>query len=184
MSVEEYLRSEETSPIKREYVGGFVYPLHGRTQATAGTTAAHNRIGVNVVQALYDAARQAGGWVYSFDLKLHITHNDIFFYPDVMVVRGETGELDATYETDPCLLVEITSKRSVLVDRHAKYAAYTAIPSLQTYLIAEQDRRLVYAYQRGPAGWTSSELDGQGEIAVPCLSVRLSLNQIYRGLKL
>jgi Uma2 family endonuclease len=180
----DYLRTEESSPIKREYVGGFVCPLHGRKRATAGTTAAHNQIGVNCVTALDEAARQAGGWVYSFDLKLHITHNDIFFYLDVMVVRGETGELDATYVTDPCLLVEIISRRSVLVDRLAKYAAYTAIPSLQTYLIAEQDKRLVYAYQRGAAGWTSVELHGQGDIDVPCLGVRLSLDQIYRGLKL
>ncbi|CAM3283916.1 hypothetical protein DESA109040_06570 [Deinococcus saxicola] len=29
MSVEEYLRSEELSPHKREYAGGFVYSLHG-----------------------------------------------------------------------------------------------------------------------------------------------------------
>ena len=33
LSVAEYLRSEETSPVKREYVGGYVYPLHGGTRA-------------------------------------------------------------------------------------------------------------------------------------------------------
>jgi len=29
MSVEEYLRTEEASPYKHEYVGGYIYPLHG-----------------------------------------------------------------------------------------------------------------------------------------------------------
>ncbi len=36
MSVEEYLRTEESNPYKREYVGGYVYPLYGtRAQAPA-----------------------------------------------------------------------------------------------------------------------------------------------------
>lgn len=30
MSEQEYLRSEETSDVKREYVDGFVYPLHAQ----------------------------------------------------------------------------------------------------------------------------------------------------------
>ena len=31
MSVEEYLRTEEAGPFRREYVGGFVYPLYGQS---------------------------------------------------------------------------------------------------------------------------------------------------------
>ena len=53
MSVPEYLRSEELSAFRREYVGGFAYPLHGNTADTAGTTAAHNLIGGNIAAALH-----------------------------------------------------------------------------------------------------------------------------------
>ncbi|WP_407572863.1 hypothetical protein [Deinococcus altitudinis] len=42
MSVQTYLETEDCSPFRREYVGGFVYPLHGDTADTAGTTTAHN----------------------------------------------------------------------------------------------------------------------------------------------
>ena len=52
MSVEEYLRTEELSPVKREYVGGFVYPLHGQTKAQAGASRTHVAITVNIVSAL------------------------------------------------------------------------------------------------------------------------------------
>lgn len=40
MSEAEYLLTERQSPYKREYVGGFVYPLH----AQAGTSGNHARI--------------------------------------------------------------------------------------------------------------------------------------------
>ena len=50
MSVEESLRTEETSPYKREYVGGYVYPLHG-TRAQAGTSRGHVRITLNNVSS-------------------------------------------------------------------------------------------------------------------------------------
>ncbi|MFK7602681.1 hypothetical protein ACI3L1_10765 [Deinococcus sp. SM5_A1] len=36
MTEEEYLASEELSPVKREYVGGYVYALHGETLAQSG----------------------------------------------------------------------------------------------------------------------------------------------------
>ena len=53
MSVEEYLRTEETSPVKREYVGGFVYPLHGWTRA-------HVLITGSIAAVLRGAARKKG----------------------------------------------------------------------------------------------------------------------------
>lgn len=55
MSVEEYLRTEESSPVKREYVHGFVYPL-----AQAGTSDAHALITGNIFAALRPHARKRG----------------------------------------------------------------------------------------------------------------------------
>ena len=184
MSVEEYLRTEEASPFKREYVGGYVYPLHGSTRAQAGATDGHIQIGVNFIFALYTAAQQKGCRIYPSDMKLRIERTNTFYYPDVMVVCDIRSGRETTFHTAPCLLVEVISKSTASVDRHAKYAAYTAIPSLQTYLIVEQDKRLVYAYQRGPAGWISSELHGRGEVAIPCLDITVSLDQIYQSLDL
>lgn len=44
MSVAEYLRSESEGPVKREYVDGFVCPLH----AQAGTSKAHTQISESI----------------------------------------------------------------------------------------------------------------------------------------
>ena len=180
MSVEEYLRTEETSPVKREYVGGFVYPLHGATRAQAGTSKNHMRISLNIVKAVDDAAIQAGCRTHMADIKLQLGFRDTFYYPDVMVACGpDNGE--AYFETEPCLLVEVISKGTASTDRRAKYHAYTALPSLQTYLIVEQDERRVYVYQRSSEKWELSELVGSGNISLPCLNISLSLDEIYFG---
>lgn len=180
MSVEEYLRTEEASPFKREYVGGFVYPLHGATRAQAGTTAGHALICGNILAALHAPARARGCRVYVADMKLRVEATDSFYYPDVVAVCGpEVPDPSAVYVTSPCLLVEVTSKSTARNDRQTKYAAYTAIPSLQTYLIVEQAERRVYAYQRKGDRWQLEELASHGTLSVPCLGHTLSLDEVY-----
>ncbi|TSA86423.1 Uma2 family endonuclease [Deinococcus detaillensis] len=180
LSVEDYLRTEELSPVKREYVGGFVYPLHGAARAQAGTSKNHVTITGNIHYALTLASRRAGCRLSASDMKLRIEDSNAFYSPDVMVACGpDNGE--AYFETEPCLLVEVLSKGTASVDRHAKYQAYTAIPSLQTYLIVEQNERRVYAYGRSVKQWQLSELVGQADIALPCLNRSLSLDEIYCG---
>ena len=182
MSVEESLRTEETSPYKREYVGGYVYPLHG-TRAQAGTSRGHVRITLNIIQALDAVALQMGCLTYASDMKLRTETLDNFYYPDVMVVCGQNnGDLGVAFETAPCLLVEVLSKSTARIDCLAKQVAYTALPSLRTYLIVKQIKRKGYVYQRTDDVWRSSELAGQGRSMLPCLSTTSTLDQIYRAL--
>jgi Uma2 family endonuclease len=182
MSVEDYLRTEEASPFKREYVGGYVYPLHG-TRGQAGASRGHVLICGNIAEALRSVGLDRGCLTYTSDMKLRIETLDNFYYPDVMVVCGQdTSNLEVTFETSPCLLVEVLSRGTARNDRLAKHAAYTAIPSLQTYLIAEQTKRKVYVYQRGGKSWKASELTGQGSVELPYLGTTLTLDQIYRAL--
>ena len=182
MSVEEYLRTEETSPYKREYMGGYVYPLHG-TRAQAGTSRGHVRITLNIVQALDAVALQMGYLTYASDMKLRTETLDNFYYPDVMVVCDQNnGDLGVAFKTAPCLLVEVLSKSTVRINCLAKQVAYTAPPGLQTYLIVKQTKHKGYVYQRTDDVWRSSELAGQGSIDLPCLGTTLTLDQIYRAL--
>jgi Uma2 family endonuclease len=176
MSAEEYLRSEASSPYKREYVGGFVYPLH----AQAGASESHVLICGNIAAALHASARQRGCRLYQSDMKLAIAASGSFYYPDVMLVcDAQDGE--RYFKTAPAVLVEVLSKSTAAHDRFGKYGMYTAIPSLQTYLIVEQDERRVYAYTRTDGRWTLQELIGTGEIHLPSLGRTLSLDEIYDG---
>ena len=196
MSVKDYLHSEEASAFRREYVGGFVYPLHGGTRAQndttqAGTTAGHVHIRRNITAALDAAAMKAGCDLFQSDMKLRVQATDNFYYPDVMAVcypdvmavcGPQLPAGDATFVTSPCLLIEVTSKSTAQDDRRAKHAANTAIPSVQTYLIVEQNVRRVTVYERACKRWTSADLADQGTVALPCLGTTLTLNQVYRGM--
>ncbi|WP_293912427.1 Uma2 family endonuclease [Deinococcus sp.] len=177
MSVEEYLRTEATSPVKREYVGGFVYPLHGQ----AGASDEHISICANLNAELHRDARKMGCKLYQSDMRLYIDSKGTYFYPD-MVLICDKEDNNRYFKTRPCLIVEVLSESTAAHDRVGKYALYTAIPSLQTYLMIEQLERRVYAYQKSIDGlWAMRELIGNGEIPLPCLDRNLSLNEIYDG---
>lgn len=178
MSEAEYLRSERESPYKREYVGGFVYPLH----AQAGASGEHGLISTRIVGHLFPDADRLGCRLYQSDMKLYMSATASYFYPDVMLVCG--GEPpDRYFETSPCLLVEVLSGSTAHNDRRHKHAVYTAIPPLQTYLIVSQDERYVVEYQRAEGGWQMREHRGEGQVEIPCLGRFLTLDEMYRGVR-
>jgi len=181
MSEAEYLRSERESPYKREYVGGFVYPLH----AQAGASGEHVRISLRIAASLLPDADRQNCRLYQSDMQLYIPTASSYFYPDVMLVCG--GEQPGRYfETSPCLLVAVSpedglSGSTAHNDRRHKHAVYTAIPTLQTYLIVSQDERYAVEYQRSGEEWAMREHRGEGQVEVPCLGRSLSLDEVYRG---
>jgi hypothetical protein len=46
-----------------------------------------------------------------------------------------------------------------------------------------QDRKVVTVYKRDAMGWRVEFLEDEGEIELPCLSMNLSLADIYAGLE-
>lgn len=182
MSVEEYLRTEPDSPVKREYVNGFVYAVDNSEGiwAQAGSSKSHARIISRIMRHIEPRAEVTGCRAYASEIKLRIDAQKSFYYPDVMVVCGPENS-DPYSETSPCLLVEVLSRGTAHTDRHAKYAVYTALPSLQTYLIVDQYERRVYAYERDGESWKLTQYDGAGVIPLTCLGIELNLDEIYAG---
>lgn len=176
MSVEEYLRTEAESPVKREYVAGFVYPLH----AQAGASRGHSMIAMNIAATLHPHARKQNCRLHQNGMRLRIEEQNAFYYPDVMLVCPTDTGITLT-ETAPCLLVEVLSPSTAQIDRLGKYAMYTALPSLETYLIVHQDERRVVEYRRSNEGWQMREVVQHGEVTTSCLSMALNLDDIYGG---
>jgi Uma2 family endonuclease len=175
-TVEEYLALEEESTVRHEYVAGMIY-------AHAGGTSMHNAIAANVLAALWNAARGGPCRVYGSDMRLRAA-DDVFYYPDLTVVCGddEAGD-DALYKHAPFLVVEITSPSTESIDRREKAFTYRKIPTLQAYLIADQNRRWVERHWRDQNGeWRQGGLTDKGTISIPCPETRLSLDEIYEGL--
>ena len=177
MTVDEYLRFDESSPMRHEYVGGEVF-------AMSGVTLRHNRISRNIVVALSSAAGDGPCEVFSDVVRLR-AGSDAYYYPDVMVVCVPTTELDVMV-SEPCVVVEVTSPSTARIDRGEKLMAYRAIPSLRAYLIVDHRRKRVEGHWRGAADadWMRDEVVGGGRVRVPCLDAELSLDVIYRRVDL
>ncbi|MBI2073542.1 MAG: Uma2 family endonuclease [Gemmatimonadetes bacterium] len=171
MSLEEYLAFEEQSPLRHEFIAGEVF-------AMSGATTRHNLIVLNIAQTFRAVARAHGCRVFAEAVKLRAAVDRVY-YPDVVVACGPAAEVELIVE-EPSVVVEVTSPATRGTDRREKLDAYQRIPSLRMYLIVEQRWRKLIAYQRDATGeWLRVELEGEGEIVVPPMQVRLTLDQIY-----
>ena len=174
LTVEEYLKVEESATVRHEYVAGEIYAMTGATRR-------HNRIAGNVYTALLGAARDGSCRVYIETVKLRAAE-DTVYYPDVMVACGPDPE-DPYVESEPCLVVEIVSPSTETTDRREKLAAYKRMPGLEAYLIVSQDRRWVERHFRAEDGaWRRADLVDTGRFSVPCPEMELTLAEIYEGL--
>lgn len=174
LSVEQYLELERDAPVRHEFVGGQLY-------AMTGTTKRHNQIVGNIFLALRTAVRDTPCRVYSENVKVQTPEN-VVYYPDVMVAC-EPDSGDPYVEQAPCLIVEVISPSTESSDRREKLTAYRKIPSLQAYLIVDQDSPKVQLHVRGEHGqWLLADLIGDGVVPVPCPQTGLTLAAIYEGL--
>jgi Uma2 family endonuclease len=175
LTIEEYLKLEESATVRHEYVGGEVF-------AMVGATKRHNRIIVNITGRLWEATRGGDCRVYSESVKLRVS-DDVIYYPDLMVACGPEGN-DPLVEDAPCLVVEVVSPSTETTDRREKLAAYKRMPGLEAYLIVSQDRRWVESHLRGEDGvWRRGDLVDEGRFSIPCPVTNLSLSEIYEGLE-
>lgn len=169
-TVDEYLRWEEQSAIRHEYVVGHVYAMSGGTKR-------HNLITLNIASALRGRVRQLGCQVFVTDIKLKVAE-DRYYYPDVAVACGRAADFDETM-TQPSLVVEVTSKSTRRNDNHEKLDAYKGLPSLRAYLIVDQRRKHVIQISRSASGdWDRAEIT-EGDIALDFLGYTLSIDEIY-----
>ncbi len=171
---EEYLKLEQTSPVRHEFVGGFLY-------AMAGGSSQHARICLNIAASFLGFARGKTCRVYQEAMKFQY-RNDVYYYPDVMLVCDKPLP-DKFFENQPCVLVEVLSPSTRETDLREKQIACTTILSLQTYLIVESKKRVVIHHYRDEFGeWQSKNLEGDGSIAIPCLGATLTLEEIFEGI--
>ena len=82
----------------------------------------------------------------------------------------------------PSVLFEVVSPSSVRTD-FEKFYIYQHIPTLQLYVIVEQDRRMVTAVLRTAEGWQRAHLtDLAAQLPLDSIGCQLSLAQIYEGI--
>jgi len=173
LSTSDYLQGELTAQSKHELVGGEAY-------AMAGASEQHNIISGNFFAELYLQLKGKLCVPYIADMKVS-TQGD-FYYPDVMVVCDKHKNDSDYVKYAPKLIVEVLSKSTRVFDHSIKQAKYLKIPSLEYYVLIEQDFCEISVLSRA-AGFISQYYYLGDEINFELLNVTISVNDIYERIE-
>lgn len=174
LTVEEYLKFEQDSEIRHEYVAGQIY-------AMAGASEAHNLIVTNLIAILRPHLRGSSCRVFVSDMKVKVkTQNaDIFYYPDLLVTC-DSNDNKKYFKTNPNLIVEVLSNSTETTDKREKRVNYQNIESLQEYVLVSQDEIKVEVYRKDNEGnWTVETLGKDDNLQLSSVGLTLTMADIY-----
>ena len=167
--VEDFVAWMERQPVRYEVIDG-------RLTMMPGGTRLHSRLAVRVVGSL---ERQLAGQpceAFNGDFLLDLGPGRRF-YPDAMVVCGETRD----WTDHPALVVEVLSDSTMAHDLGPKLQAYLALPSVLYVVYLWQDRPRARVWTKGTE---PTDLDGPDAVVeLPRLALRLPLSELYAGLR-
>ncbi len=165
---------------------GFTYELHdGVAYAFASGSASHGRL-----------AMRLGSWISarltppcevflgSVSVRRH-PERASSVVPDVLVTCEQPPPAQM-YVTSPKLVVEIISPTSVVNDLNRKPRIYSAIPSIEEYLVVDSRSIWARVFRREPGGELPSEGEGVSRVdavvEVSSVGVSFTLSELYDGI--
>lgn len=180
---EEYLRQEERSEIRHEFVNGEILDM-------AGGTAAHNRIAVNLTVTIENTLRKAKKpcSVFTADMRVQIQKANAYTYPDVLIVCGELEFFQGRQDiiTNPLVIFEVLSDSTREYDHTRKFQMYRKLPSLQEYIMVEPNQYSVECFRRIESGlWVFEGYEKQKDVLqLKSIDFKVPLTAIYENIDL
>lgn len=179
LTVEEYLKAEESSNIRHEYVDGEIF-------AMAGASEEHNLITSNLIALLRPHLRgtPCRAFVSDMKLKVNVQNADIFYYPDLLVTC-EQSDKERYFKTRPTLIVEVLSNSTKTIDKREKRMNYQSIESLKEYVLVSQDEIKVEVYRKNAQGnWLLEILGKNDKIRLDSIDLTLTMTDIYEDVNI
>ena len=174
LTTEEYLAGEHASEVRHEFLFGRVYPM-------AESSDDHNRITGNILVELNNALCGTDTEAFFSDMKVRIRqpNSDVFYYPDVFVVC-DPADNAKYFRERPAVIFEVLSPDTERTDQREKAMAYFQIPSVQLYLLVEQDEPRITVMRRADSGWQMEILEGNSAVLkLSTLEIEIPFDRIY-----
>ena len=174
----EYLAYEHQSKTKHEFVNGEAF-------AMAGASEDHNLIAGTLFSRFRFHLRGKPCRVFMSDMKLTIAAaNNATYYPDVMIVCDRTDN-DAYVKQKPCLIIEVLSLSTAMLDRREKLFNYQKLESLQEYVLVSQSELKVELYRKAQdGGWLVQCLGAGDSLHLQSIDLAIALSDIYEDVRL
>jgi Uma2 family endonuclease len=178
-TVAEYFELEKHSPIRHEFYYGKLIAMPGESKK-ANIIAGNCYITFRQSKPL----KEQGFFVFIQDVRTIVKDDAIYRYPDV-VVADTKDDNDTHNIKSPRILVEVISDNSKYRDRVTKLKEYSKIPTLDYYVIIDQDEVNVEVYSRKENGWHYQRLEDMSDLLdLPLFDMSLSLETIYEDIVL
>ncbi len=179
LTPEEYLEIERQAECKSEYYRGHMY-------AMAGASPAHGVIVWNLGGELRIALRGSGCRGTPSDLRVRVSPEGLYTYPDIVVYCGKARFADDRKDTlvNPTLIVEVLSPTTEARDRGFKFAQYRKLESLREYILVSQTEPRVEVFRpsSGPGEWIFVEAAGLDAVCrLESIGCEIPLSEIYSG---
>lgn len=175
-TVDQYLAMERASTIRHELIDGRVYAMAGGNQD-------HSRIGVNVVAALADRLDEQPCQVFNSDMKVLLSNERDFVYPDAAVTcdQNDLADRSRDFIRYPCLVVEVLSDATERYDRTAKFDLYRERDTLRDYVLVSTKRIQVEVRSRDQDGIWATTTYGAGEdVVLQSVDMAIPVAALYR----
>ena len=130
--------------------------------AMVGVSRAHAVIQRNVLNTLTNRLRGKSCEPFGSDLKIEVAGTD-------------------NIVTDPVLIFEILFDGSVSRDRITTNEEYRLTPSVQRYVMLEQDEPAATVFAREGDRWVGTLLKGDGVLSMPEIGIEVPLAECYEG---
>jgi Uma2 family endonuclease len=174
MTLSEFLAWEERQELRWEFDG--FQPV-----AMTGGSAAQEIIGGTLRALLH--ARLQGKPCRHWGPTIKIEVMGRIRYPDAFV-SCKPISLRKTIIPDPVVVFEILSPGTSRTDRIEKLREYQATPSIQRYVMLEQDSIAALVVERHGLDWRVFPLTADEILAMPEIGIELGLVEIYADVAL
>ncbi len=174
VSVEDFLASEALEQGRREYLGGYVYPV------IRDGSLNHNLIAGNCFAYLKTKLQDSGCRAFVSDVmvRLVVEEDTYFYYPDI-VVTCDPDDRNPQFLMAPKVLIEVISPSTVRVDTREKWYLYRNSPAIEEIVLLEQNSRGGKIARRNE-GWKTEALNA-GVVELKSLGVTISFDVVYEG---
>ena len=173
-SFREYVKHDDDSNGKHEYLDGQIY-------AMAGGTPEHSALIAALGAQMANAVRGGPCRVHVTELRVRVAETGLATYPDVAIVCGpwERDPEDANTVTNPVMVAEVLSPSTEKYDRGEKLDHYKRISSLKVAMLVAVDRREIEVWTREPGDWKRTVLGPGSVVETADPTIRFTVDAVY-----
>jgi Uma2 family endonuclease len=174
LTLDAFLDWERQQELAHEFDGVRVIPMNGGTIA-------HYLIAANLLRLLWPKLDASRHRVVPAGVK--VVWGGRVRYPD-LVVAARFDDTAVDIVPEPVVVVEVISPTSYARDTVTKNREYCANPSIQQYVVIEQDAIAATVWLRRGDDWVGTLIDADAILDFPVLGVSVALRDVYEGVSL